>query len=525
MALSALAPGRERALQPPPVPTSPGGVVLVLHAHLPYVRHPEHDDHLEERWLFEAMLECYLPLVAALDGLSARDPARLTLSLSPTLVAMLDDALLRARFERHLDRLDALCLALRADGLPGLALDAHADALRRARLTWSRIDRDLPGAFARLARGGRLSLWTTALTHALLPVIARHPWLVDAQVALAVAAHARRFGARPDGFWLPECGVAPGLDDVLARHGLYATVVESHALLFGHPRPPDATARPVVTPAGVACFGRDVDAAAAVWSRDAGYPGHPLYRDFHEDVGLRAPLDRLGDFLAADGSRTPTGVKLWRVTDRQGSPKQPWDPIPARALSAAHARDFAGRCVGRLDALARRGVTAPVIVAPYDAELFGHWWCEGTSFLSELLAALGDCAVTPRDYLARYGSHPRVTPGASTWGEGGHLARWVHPGATWMLRAVDESAARLRGAALAPASRRQALRELALMAASDWPFLARDGAAAAYARARVEDHRAALDALLAGAPPAPRAARYGWPDDELVDGALAGVAW
>lgn len=489
------------------------------------MRHPEHDDHLEERWLFEAMLECYLPLVAVLDGLSPYNPARLTLSLSPSLVAMLDDALLRARFERHLDRLDALCAALRGDELPRPPLDAHAAALRHARLTWSRIDGDLPGAFARLAREGRLSLWTTALTHALLPLFTAQPWFIDAQVALAVATHTRRFGAAPEGFWLPECGIAPGVDVALADHGLYATVLESHALLYGHPRPPDATARPVVTPAGVACFGRDVDAAAAVWSRDVGYPSNAIYRDFHEDVGYSAPLSRLKDFLAADGSRSPTGIKLWRVTDHQGSPKQPWNPTLARSLALAHARDFADRCARRLDALSQRGVAGPVIVAPYDAELFGHWWFEGTTFLAGLLAALGPRAITPTDYLSRYGSLPRVVPNASTWGEGGHLARWVHPSTTGMLRAVDDSVRALPASAVGPAARRQCLRELMLMAASDWPFLVRGDTAADYARSRVEDHRAAFLSLLSGADPTARARRYGWPADEVLDDVLAGAVW
>ncbi len=513
---------RAMGYNPPPVSPPPGGVVIVLHAHLPYVRHPEHDDHLEERWLFEAILECYLPLVALLDALPSHNPARLTLSLSPTLVAMLDDPLLRARFVRHLDRLDALCHSLRSDDVPRAALDAHVAALRHARHTWNTLHGDLPAAFARLRHAGRLSLWTTALTHALLPLHARsHPWFVDAQIALAVASHTRRFGAAPDGFWLPECGFAPGLDDALAAHGLFATALESHALLYGHPRPPDATARPIVTPAGVACFGRDVDAAATVWSRVDGYPAHPVYRDFHEDVGHRAPLARVTDFLAADGSRTATGLKLWRVTDRSGSPKQPWNPTLARVLSVAHANEFAERCVRRLDALAARGVEAPLIVAPYDAELFGHWWAEGTSFLAALLAALGPRAITAADYLSRFDRHPRVAPNPSTWGDGGHLARWVHPSTTWMLRAVDESAARLRDTTAPVAARRQGLRELSLMAASDWPFLTRNDTAASYARARVLDHRAALDAALDGAPIDDRARRYAWPDDGL----LGAVVW
>ena len=83
----------------------PGYVALVLHAHLPYVRHPEHVRSLEERWFFEALWECYLPLLGVLDRLAAdRVTAPLTLSVSPSLLAMLRDELLLRRFEDHLRR-------------------------------------------------------------------------------------------------------------------------------------------------------------------------------------------------------------------------------------------------------------------------------------------------------------------------------------------------------------------------------------------------------------------------------------
>ena len=40
----------------------------VLHAHLPYVRHPEYPQFLEEDWFFEALTETYVPIVSVLDG-------------------------------------------------------------------------------------------------------------------------------------------------------------------------------------------------------------------------------------------------------------------------------------------------------------------------------------------------------------------------------------------------------------------------------------------------------------------------
>ena len=45
-----------------------GYLSLVLHAHLPFVRHPEHEKFLEENWLFEAITETYLPLLQIMDG-------------------------------------------------------------------------------------------------------------------------------------------------------------------------------------------------------------------------------------------------------------------------------------------------------------------------------------------------------------------------------------------------------------------------------------------------------------------------
>src|SRR5712692_5358274 len=83
-----------------------GYVSLVLHAHLPFVRHPEHEKFLEESWLFEAIAETYLPLLQIFEGwLRDGIDTRLTLTLSPTLCAMLLDPLLQDRYSRHLDGL------------------------------------------------------------------------------------------------------------------------------------------------------------------------------------------------------------------------------------------------------------------------------------------------------------------------------------------------------------------------------------------------------------------------------------
>lgn len=81
------------------------GLSLILHAHLPFVRHPDHERFLEESWLFEAIADSYLPLAEVMQGwIDDEVPARLTLSISPTLLAMWRDPLLRSRTTRYLER-------------------------------------------------------------------------------------------------------------------------------------------------------------------------------------------------------------------------------------------------------------------------------------------------------------------------------------------------------------------------------------------------------------------------------------
>ena len=490
-----------------------GHLALILHAHLPFVRHPEHRDHLEERWLFEALAGSYLPLIAALQRL-ARDrvPCRLTLSLSPTLVEMLRDPLLRARFDQHLarmDRLGAREFARTAASPFSAAARLHVDRVRALRAQWQDLGGDAIAPLVDLARAGLVDLWTSAATHAFLPSLALHPGVVNAQVAAGLDAFRRATGLTPAGFWLPECGYARGLDAVLARHGVACTALETHALLYADRRPHAPGAAPVVTPAGVACFGRDVASGRQVWSRGEGYPGDPAYLEFHRDLGYDGDPAAVAEFVAADGSRQPTGFKYHRVTG-PGNDKLPYEPAKARARARAHAEHFVAARAAHLAWLAPRVEGAPpVVVAPYDCELFGHWWFEGVHFLEDVFRALARTPsvspVTPAEYLSRWPTHDAVTPEESTWGDGGYARVWLHPSNAWMLRHVDHactemvSLARAHRSAggLAGRAARQAARELLLLTASDYPFLIRTGAAPHYARARFDAHLARFARLAA----------------------------
>ena len=502
---------------------------LLLHAHLPFVRHPEHADFLEERWLFEAIIECYLPLVRMLDSWERDGIAGvINLTVSPTLAAMLSDDLLRDRFEAHLGRMEALGRAEeeRHALQPAWAAVArhYTERLEEVRGTWEREQGNVLGAWARHARAGRLELLTCAATHALLPLLVETPGALRGQIRTAVQEHQRHFGVSPRGIWLPECAYGPGIEEELRSAGLRWFVVETHGLLLGQPPSPHGVFGPVVTPTGLAAFARDPASARQVWSRHGGYPGDPRYREFHSDLAEVAEWGYLAPHAAGTGVRVATGFKYHRVTGGSG-PKELYDPMAARAAVAEHARHFVAERSRHLHAQATAMGRPPFLLAPYDAELFGHWWYEGPEFLDAVVRRVasgeeGIRMVGLGGYLTAHPVNPVSVPASSTWGEAGHLGVWLDDSNAWMQRPLHGMAVRMSALArmeseVDPVRRRalvQLARELMLAQASDWPFLVRMGTARDYARARFETHVRnfwRLEAMLAG--------REGWDGTALAD--------
>src|SRR5437867_6602267 len=163
-----------------------GYLALVLHAHLPFVRHPEHERFVEENWLFEAITESYLPLIQVMDGwLRDGMDTRLTLTLTPTLCSMLLDPLLQDRYVRHLNGLIELAEKETHRTQWEAAFRPLAEMYHRRfigiRDAYVAHNRDLVNAFRKFQDLGRLEIITCAATHSLLPLLANHPPSARAQ--------------------------------------------------------------------------------------------------------------------------------------------------------------------------------------------------------------------------------------------------------------------------------------------------------------------------------------------------------
>ena len=516
-----------------------GYLLMVLHCHLPYVRHPEHEDFLEEDWLCEAVAEAYVPLLETLGRLEADAvPFRLTLSISPTLCEMLANKLLRSRLVRYLDRRVELAdrEVARTRGTPfAEAAELHRRHYRAVRCAYlERYGGDLIGAFAALRRRGRVELIASAATHALLPLlpteVARR-----AQVEAGLRCFERHFGFRPDGFWLPECAYAPGLAELLATCGLRFFFLDTHGVLLAEPRPAMGVFAPLATPAGPHAFGRDVESGKQVWSAQEGYPGDAAYREFHRDLGHDAPLDYLRLGLQQDGVRRASGFKYHRVTGECPlEQKEPYRPREAAARAREHAAHFVAARVEQVGRVAAAIARPPIIVASYDAELFGHWWFEGPLFLEHVARAAARTdelgCTTPGRCLERArreggGDGRPAEPATSSWGRGGYFDVWVNDSNDWIYPALHASQLAMERAAarhphaegLVRRALNQCARQLMLAQGSDWPFLMYAGTARRYASFRVRSLLERFDALMSqlqrGRPSEPLVAEHEWLDD------------
>ena len=478
---------------------------LILHAHLPFVRHPEHERFLEEHWLYEAIVECYLPLLQMLQGWSKDGlHAPITLSFSPPLLAMLRDPLLQTRATRHLDGLVELAdKEIYRTAWDGPTRDLAWMYHRRfvsLRESWLECGRDLVGAFRRLLEEDRIEIITSAATHAVLPLLAGHPPSIRAQILLARDYYRECFGREPEGLWLPECAYSEALDPILQEANFRWFVVDTHGLLHARPRPRYGVFAPVYTPNGLAAFGRDFDSAKQVWSRQEGYPGHPEYRDFYRDIGYDLDLDYVKPYLPAPEHRGFTGIKYQAISS---SPEH--KRVYNRPAALRQVADHAGHFLeARLQQVRRLGGIMdqpPLVVAPYDAELFGHWWYEGPEFLDgfvrkSLADPQGLTLTTPSRFLRTHPNQQVAQPGASSWGQEGYYKVWLNEGTQWMYPHLEVAQARLTELARAhpkahgttARALKQAARELLLAQSSDWPFLIHTNTSPGYARRRVTDH-------------------------------------
>lgn len=488
-----------------------GQMMFVLHAHLPYVHHPEYPFFLEEHWLFEAITETYIPLLRMFRNLEQdKVPVKLTMSITPPLMEMLANPDLQNKYEKRLEKLIELArkeVARTANEHPRkhkmaqYYLQHLEDTLYIFR---EQYKKNILNGFKEYMARGCLDIITCNATHGYLPFMEQYPQAIRAQLEQAVKTYERHIGVKPRGIWLAECAYFPGLDRYLAEYGLEYFFVDSHAFWYADERPRYGVYRPIVTPNNVFAFARDPESSEQVWSAQIGYPGDSKYREFYRDIGFDREYEYIRPYIDPSGVRTNTGIKYHKVTSKDTplDKKDYYDIDEAKTTAYEHAKDFLRKKEAQIDYLLNlfEGLE-PIIVAPFDAELFGHWWYEGPFFLeyfmreaakSQKLRVVRACDVV--DWIEKV---QILTPAASSWGANGYNEVWLNGTNDWIYPHLHEMVERMTEVAKEHADEtdplkirvlNQMVRELLLAQSSDWAFIMTTGTSGEYAVNRTKTH-------------------------------------
>ncbi|WP_263368273.1 1,4-alpha-glucan branching protein domain-containing protein [Edaphobacter bradus] len=518
-----------------------GYLTFTLHAHLPYVVNHGTWPHGME-WLHEAAAETYLPLLRVLRNLE-RDKIRFNcnLSLSPILLEQFSHPIFIAEFPKYLTR--KIVAAREDEAYFTQSGEAHlADTARfwhrfftQAIEDFRALNGSIISGFRHFNDTGLIEIITSCATHGYLPLLGTDE-SVRAQIRTAVSTHIRYFDRPPRGIWTPECGYRPagswnhpvsfadgtqpppsfdriGVEQALSESGIDFFVVDTHLVEEGHrvPSPYELLKGdvPVNAPAeqmtqashrtlyqpyyvdgpydkqhATTIFPRDPRTGLQVWSGDFGYPGDALYLDFHK-------------------KRWPGGHRYWRVTGHKVDmgDKQPYYPQQAAEQVQTHASHF----VHLVHEALKPGLgdaIPPILSAPFDAELFGHWWFEGPLWLEAVARILHDYNtdvqfISGSEYLDQYPRAGLIAMHEGSWGAEGNNNVWMNPDTSWTYTYIYPAelytrevatAGLWRNSALGKRIAQQLCRELLLLESSDWQSLITTGAARDYAEVRFITH-------------------------------------
>ncbi len=518
-----------------------GSLCIVLHGHLPYVLNHGTYPH-GEAWLFEAAAETYLPILDMI-GAAALNKARpaLTIGLTPILLEQLSHPRFREKFVEYLkeraDRADSDRKEFERSGAKHQAYLAQrwVDWYNEKLEHFDRIDRDIPKEFAQRFREGHIQILTSNATHAYMPLLLNDEML-RAQMAAGTGISEKRLGIKPRGMWLPECAYRPawdhwmpsvlydnprnrpGIEKFIADAGVTHFFVDTHLIGNGQPlgtfennnfrtvseaqlhwdrqrgwgkplSPVGVVSWP--EPPRVFAFARHPRVSEQVWSGSIGYPGAGEYLEFHRKQGER-------------------GLRYHKVTNNKTplSDKQPYYPDDINAKIFEHAQHFCNVVRDVLREYRNETGRQGVVVAPFDAELFGHWWFEGPQFLRDVVLTLNsDPSVNLRTAEEALYHHPpdkvmRLQEGS--WGEKGDHSVWINDRTRWMweieYRAEGKMLKLLHELPWKTNPRvkemlERAGRELLLLQASDWPFVIHSEGAVDYGTQRFSGHATRFDRM------------------------------
>jgi 1,4-alpha-glucan branching enzyme len=517
-----------------------GYVSFVLHSHLPWVlghgRWPHGTD-----WLSEATAECYIPLLNQIIELIEQGyNPHLIIGVTPILQEQLTSTNFISEFDYYLNN----TIKAAENDLKEFSRRGQKDLLTVAKMWKTHYEKlyedfnkkfksNLIESLKSLQEQGYIEVITSAATHGYLPLL-KYDRSVNAQINLGVQVYRENFGRPPDGFWLPECAYRPaykwkppvgpdmkpynrkGIDEFLSEHNIQYFITDGHLLKGGKAigvyltrfkalknlwknfekefveikedfkKIPHevylVSSNPKIKP--VAIFTRDPKTGLQVWSGEWGYPGESRYLDFHK-------------------KKFPGGLRYWRVTSPKIdlALKETYNPNEVEGKIIEHAKHFVGIIKEVASQYYETHKKSAFICAPFDTELFGHWWFEGPRWLYYVLKLIEEeknLELATGDIILDKSMPDKVVSlPEGSWGEGGFHYIWLNEWTEWTWKRVYEAEDEFYSLYDKFSKSKddqinnilkQLARELLLLQSSDWQFLISTWSARDYAELRFTRH-------------------------------------
>lgn len=485
-----------------------GYLVFELTCHLPFIKPDNQFEEPAENWLNDAISHTYLPLLRSLNRIDADSiPFKLTFTISPTLASMLSDPVLQERFVKYIDSR----IALGEREVIRTADDKSKNALAKRYLEHFKQDKydftelygmNILDGFKTLQKNDRINIITTFASHCYLPFFKSYNKNIEAQIYTALSTHNMIFNCNTKGFWLPELGYTPGIENVLKKYKIDYFFTAIHAFLFGSKIPANGIYAPVkVGDSGVYAFCRDLASSMYVLSQNQGYPGDFAYREYTHDISSELSAKQLGNAISyPDGTIVNSGYKYYANTDSYLDATKIYNPDSASKVVKEHAENFIYNLKKRVKKLLRYTDRPPVIVCPYDAQVFGHWWYEGIDWLEAVIRNLAQdedlALIYPDEYLYTYKTQESILLSYSSCGNGGYSGDWLNGSNDWIYRhifsIVDKMSELAKRFPNENGLKRRALnhaaREVLLAQSSDWPFIMKCGTSVPFAVKQLKEH-------------------------------------
>lgn len=486
---------------------------IVLNAHLPYIRELDNDNFFEEDWYYEAAVESYLPLIRSLNELDKKGVNfKITLVISPSLLEMMKDPLLGERLIKYIDK----HIELGEKEIDRLKNDeAFLKNAKDILQDYKKVKKELAtyktvlGAFLSLP-SDKVEFITTAATHPFLPLYESRPSFLNASFSLSDKIHYDNFKSKPQGVWLPLQGYFPSLENYIKQNVLKAEYffVPSISFALSPSYIKRGSYAPVLTQSGLYAFALDPSLSDKVTSPLLGYPGDDDYREFYRDIGYDLPFSYIGEYVHGSENRGFTGYKYYAVSGKRET-KEVYDKAKALKKVTLHAQDFVRTIENKVKTISPYMDIAPIFNIAFDAELFGHWWKEGILWLSKVLTLIDKnnslFLTNSTEYLFENASsiekaelyYSSLSNGTYSYpyldGDNNSLLRLIYGG----VDTTEDLVKRFRNE-INPVKKRyisQAVKNVLLLASSDWPFILHNKTCPHYVKMHIAEHLENIDKI------------------------------